>query len=258
VGALVPGTGDRTRLFARLIPRFSRVAIISVVLLSITGVVQAVIQLGSFAALMTSNYGRVLDLKIFLFVLLLCLGAYNLRKVSPRMKAFAASTDANEGAGSLAAGTLQRAFRRAIRGEVGLMVLLLLVVGGLTSLSPPPPPRHAATPTGGAYIHQGQMEDLNYRLVINPGKIGENTIEVALTDTHGKPVQGADAVIVRFMMLDMAMGIQEEDLQPITHQPGHYTATSSDLSMGGHWRMTLIVRRAGFNDAQTSISSTFQ
>jgi copper transport protein len=42
VSTLVPGTGDRTRLFARLIPRFSRLAIISVGVLSITGVGEAI------------------------------------------------------------------------------------------------------------------------------------------------------------------------------------------------------------------------
>jgi hypothetical protein len=107
-------------------------------------------------------------------------------------------------------------------------------------------------------MHQGQAADLNYRLVINPGKIGPNMIEVALIDAHGQPVQGADAVIVRFMMLDMFMGIQDDDLQPMKNQPGLYSTTSNNLSVAGHWRMTLIVRRGGFGSVQTSPSSTFQ
>jgi len=253
VQVLVPGTGDRTRLWARLIPHFSLIAVVSVIILAVTGTVQAVIQVGSFAALLTSSYGRAIDIKIVIFVLLLCLGAYNLLRVSPRMNIFAERTDEEKGAGSLAAGKLQRAFRRTIRTEAMLMVFLLLVVGGLTSLSPPPP----SSPTsslGGAFIRQGQAANLDYRLVINPGKVGQNSIEVALTDMSGRPLQGADAVIIRFTMLDMDMGIQEADLQPIANKPGHYATTDSSLSMSGHWQITLLVRRTGFDDVKTSFS----
>jgi copper transport protein len=252
---LVPGTGDRTRFFARLIPHFSRVAIVCVIILGITGIGAAVAQLRSFDVLLTSTYGRALDVKILLFLLLLCLGAYNLLRISPRMNAFTKSRDKDEGAGSLAAGKLQMAFRSTIRMEALLMVFLFIVVGCLTSLSPPLP--NNPPPAGGPYIRQGQSANVNYRLVINPGKIGENTIEVALTDISGKPIQGADAVLVRFTMLDMAMGVQEAHLQPVANQPGYYTAVGSDLSMAGLWQITLVIRRTGFDDVQISFSSTF-
>lgn len=258
MGVFAPGTGDRTRFFARIIPRFSLVAIVSVVVLVITGTIEAIIQLGSFAALLQSSYGQALDIKIFLLIILLCLGAYNLLRVSPRMNRFIRSTAEESNARSFAAGKLQRMFRRSIITEALVMVLLLLVVGGLTSLSPPLPSASASTPGGGAFVHQGQATNLNYRLLINPGKIGVNTIEVALTDANGQPVQYADAVLVRFQMLDMAMGIQEEQLHPTTGRPGDYTATDSDLSMAGNWRITLVVRRAGFDDVQNSFQANFQ
>jgi copper transport protein len=254
--ALVPGTGDRTRLLARLLPYFSLMASLSIIILVVTGTVQAVIQLGSVDALLTSSYGRALAIKIMLFVLLLGLGAYNLLRVSPRMNAFAERTDEQEGAGSLAAGKLQRAFRWAVRTEALLMVVLLLVVGGLASLSPPPPGR-VPSPPGGPFIREGQVASLSYQLVINPGKVGENTIEVVLSDTHGKPILGAEAVIVRLRMLEMDMGVQEADLHPLVKQPGHYATTDSSLSMAGQWQLTLLVRRTGFDEVNLSWTSTF-
>ena len=263
LGVFAPGTGDRTRFFARVIPRFSLVAIVSVIVLVITGTIEAIVQLGSFAALLHSSYGQALDIKIVLLLLLLCLGAYNLLRVSPRRKRFTKSVDEESNVRSFAAGKLQRVFRRSITTEAVVMVLLLLVVGGLTSLSPPLPSTStstgasASTP-GGAFVQQGQATNLNYRLLINPGKIGVNTIEVALTDANGQPVQHADAVLVRFEILNMNMGVQEEQLHPAAGQPGDYTATGSDLSMAGNWRITLIVRRAGFDDAQTSFQANFQ
>ena len=256
VAVLVPGTGDRTRFFARLIPHFSRVAIVCTIILGMTGTGEAIVQLGAFDALLSSAYGRALVIKTCLFLLLLCFGAYNLLGISPRMNAFAQSRVKDEGAGSLAAGKLQRLFRRTVRTEALLMVFLLLVVGGLTSLSPPP--RNSSPTAGGPFMRQGQVSNVNYRLVINPGKIGENSVEVALTDTKGSPIEGADAVIVRFTMLDMAMGVQEERLQPVPNQPGYYTTVGSDLSMAGRWQVTLVIRRTGFDDIQISFSSPFQ
>ena len=171
------------------------------------------------------------------------------------MRAFASSSAEKSGASSLEAGKLQRTFGKVVRTEALLIMLLLLVVGGLTSLSPPP--MKDISTTGGPYVRQGQAANLNYRLVINPGKIGENTIEVTLTDSGGQPVSKADAVIVRFMMLDMTMGVQEAYLEPAANRPGYYTTRSSDLSMAGLWQVILIIRRAGFDDIRTSFSSKF-
>lgn len=248
---LLPGTGERTRLLAILIPRFSRIALAGVVLLALTGGLQAIVQLGSFNALFTTPYGQALCVKIALFVLLICLGAYSLRRITPRMQSFASSQDEEKGANSLAAGTLQRAFRRTVGVEAGVMLLLLLVVGVLTSLSPPLP-QSASASSSPAFLQQGQAGSIRYTLVINPGTVGINTIAVDLHDQNGQAVVKTDAVLVRLTMLDMQMGTQEEPLQPVAGTPGRYSGATGDLSMPGHWRITLLVRRTGFDDASAT------
>lgn len=249
---LLPGTGDRTRLLAALLPRFSRVALCSVLLLAATGTLMALIQLRSWQALIDSSYGITLLLKLGLFLLLLALGAYSLLRVSPRMRAFASKAGETEGAaGSLAAGVLQRHFRRAIRIECSIALVVFGVVGGLTSLSPPHPGGQATT---SAPHWQGKVADLTYQLVISPGIPGPDTFDVLLTTQDGSPLVKADAILVRLEMLDMQMGIQEVALQPVAGQAGHYTAGSSALSMAGLWRITLLIRRAGFDDSQVSFS----
>jgi hypothetical protein len=112
--------------------------------------------------------------------------------VSRRLQTFAHINDEEYGASSFAAGRMQRTFQRAIKGEALVAIGLLLVVGVLTSLSPP-----LAQPTDairGAGIFQGTMADMNYTLVINPGKVGSNTFEVALTNQYGQPIRKTDAV----------------------------------------------------------------
>ncbi|EFH86568.1 copper resistance protein CopC [Ktedonobacter racemifer DSM 44963] len=254
---LLPGTGDRTRFFAALIPHFSRVALASVICLSVTGILEA----GSHVSgdgwlsapawwqLLTSPYGIALEIKVGLFVILIGLGAFALRRVSPRMRRYAADPSKETGAASFAAGSLQRTFRRSILIEVGIGVLLLLVVGGLTSLSPP---TQASTRTGNALLQQGQVGDLSYRLAVTPGTIGSNAFELSMTDANGKPVTKTNAVLLRFTMLDMEMGVQELVLQPVAGKPGLYSSTDSILSMGGDWQIAILVRRPGMDDVRTS------
>ncbi|HEY4036033.1 MAG TPA: copper resistance protein CopC [Ktedonobacteraceae bacterium] len=263
---LVPGTGDRTRVIAVLIPRFTVIAMLSVALLAVTGMVQALVQLNVLNAFLSGNegqvlsaflgssYGQALILKSALFALLIGLGAFNAFRISPLMQRFAVKTSEEDGAGSFAAGRLQRIFRRAVKTEVLIALCLLLVVGGLTSLSPPPAP--SAPVANGPLIRQGQMADLTYHLAINPGKVGPNTFEITLTDKDGQPVQHADAIVAYFIMEDMDMGTEVLNFTPIKKTPGYYGATASILSMSGHWGIELIVRRNGFDDAKTMIQCT--
>jgi hypothetical protein len=103
---------------------------------------------------------------------------------------------------------------------------------------------------------QGQIADLTYHLAINPGKIGPNTFEVALTEKDGQPAQNIHDVEAYFVMEDMDMGIEVLDFTPVRNTPGYYGATASILSMAGHWQINLIVRRAGFDDAKVAIHCT--
>jgi hypothetical protein len=186
--------------------------------------------------------------------LLIGFGAFNAFRISPRMQRFAMRTGDEDGAGSFAAGRLQHTFRHVVTTECLIALSLLVVVGGLTSLSPPPPP--SVPTTNGPLLLQGQMADLTYRLAINPGKVGPNTFEVALTEKDGQPAQHVEKVQGYFLMEDMQMGIEVLDFTPIKNSAGSYGATASTLSMSGHWEIDLIVRRTGFDDAKVIIHCT--
>jgi copper transport protein len=255
---LTPGTGDRTRLLARIIPHFTRVALLSVGLVGLTGIVQAFFLVKTPSALVESGYGQALLVKSALFALLLLLGAFNGFRVSPAMQRFASCSDEQLGAASFAAGSLQRTFRRVVTMETVLAICLLLAVGVLTSLAPPLTQSHAEARQQGPLLYQGQAHDLTYRLVINPGTVGPNTVEVVLTGKEGRPIQSTSVVLLRCMMLDMDMGVQDVSLAPVNTEPGYYQATTSALSMSGRWRMALIVRRTGFNDVEVAWEETLQ
>lgn len=128
LGALWPllevaDAGD-TGLTAALAARFGKLALYGVGFLLCAGVLLAYRLLGSLSALWTSDYGRLLGLKLLLVAALLCAAALNKLRLTPRLKA----------GDVLAAGSL----RRSIRIEMIVGGLILLVTATFTSLTGPP------------------------------------------------------------------------------------------------------------------------
>jgi putative copper export protein len=69
---LIPG--EKVQELDQLIPRFSRVALLSVVTLIVTGIVHALAVAGGVYELATSRYGLVLLIKVSIFGLMLLMG----------------------------------------------------------------------------------------------------------------------------------------------------------------------------------------
>lgn len=249
---LRPGSGDRTRLLASLIPAFSQVTIISVMTLLVTGTFNAALQLANVTDLVTTPYGLSLTVKIALLVPLLLLGAYNLLVVSPKMRGFAKSKKVGpqEGAGSIAAGTLGLKFRRAVWAEIVLAVLILLAASFLTSSAPP-----KGLNSNSVRLFQTVRGGLKIDFAIAPGIIGENTFEVRLTDTvTNQPVSDAALVDLRVDMQEMDMGITNLELKPLNGLPGRYLAEGSTLSMVGTWHANLLIQRNGKDDVNYPVT----
>ncbi|GAB4577897.1 MAG: hypothetical protein Fur0022_06290 [Anaerolineales bacterium] len=222
----------RTQLTARLIPRFSGVAMISVGLIGLTGVYSAYLRVGAFEALTSTLYGRVLIVKTLLFLPMLMLGALNLLHTNPSMRR-AAEKEAGDG------GVVQR-FRGLVTTEVVFAVFLLLSVGLFTAV---PPARAIATET--TIRQTTQAEDLTMHLEINPGKVGINTFEVTLT-AGGAPVTGAKEVALQFTPTSVDLPPSRVILEEVGE--GVYRAEGAFLSLPNTWQVQTVVRREGAFD----------
>ena len=244
--SLTPGTGERTRVLAALIPLFSRTALISVGVLVLSGSYSSLIEVGSVEALFGTLYGQVLVAKLVLFGFTLALAAGNLLRISPQMTALA--TNPQGKAGSKRAGRLQFQFKQAIALEAVLLVAVLLSVGVLTSLEP-------ARQPGGNNGPQNMVQTaagLHFDLTVSPGQAGINNFALKLTDAAGQPISNPTLVQLRLQMLEMDMGEPILTLKP--GQPGLYTGTGAILSMVGTWRIAVFVQRPG----QADVSVPFQ
>ncbi len=119
------------RLFKELgeaIRRFSPIATACVLVVALTGIVQAAGFVGSFDALVNTAYGRALLVKLALFGVLIGFGAFHQYVISPRLNAWRASADSLEEA--------TRRFRVSILAEVGVSVLILIAAAAMTVLPP--------------------------------------------------------------------------------------------------------------------------
>ena len=105
---------ERRRLLAQAVPRFSRVAIASVLVLLVTGAYASLLHVPSFAALIGTPYGRALFMKLGLIAIVLSAGAMNLL-----------DRGKNE------------AFGRTVGFELALAFGVFVATGFLTSLTPP-------------------------------------------------------------------------------------------------------------------------
>jgi copper transport protein len=113
---------DATPLLATVVGRFSRMAMIAVTLLLLSGIVNSLVLVASFDALVETAYGRLVLAKIALFGALISLGAFNQRRMLPQLRTVAARGDPP--------GRAAAVLRRSVALEIGFAVLVL----GLTSV----------------------------------------------------------------------------------------------------------------------------
>lgn len=237
IAALAPATSrpEAAQAAALLVSRFSVLGVSAVLALTLTGVYQAWLLAGSWAALTDTPYGRALLLKLALVLVLLGPAAVNLLVVRPRLAEAARRRFAT--AGSL------RTLRRTVSGEIALAAAILVVVGVLTNTQPG---REALAAQG--ITATTSAEDLRATLRVQPGVSGPNRFEIRLTDRRGAPVADAEKIALRFTMPAMEMG--ETELIALPRGDGQYIAQGGTLVMDGAWRIEALVRRAGQDDVR--------
>ena len=120
---------ERTPLLAIVVGRFSRLAMLSVTLLLLSGIVNSVVLVASFDALVDTTYGRLVLAKIALFGALIGLGALNQRRTLPQLRALMAR--------GAPPGPAATTLRRAVSLEVGFATIVLGVTSVLVATQPP-------------------------------------------------------------------------------------------------------------------------
>ena len=238
-------TPERSLPLVRLIPRFSVMAVGCVTILVFTGVYSFVLHVGGLGLLIATTYGRALLVKVVVFGVLLVVAGLNLFVLAPRLSV------GDGHAATISGRSLVRTFGRTVRTELLLGALILLAVGVMTSVAPGKIAWEEHERQG--IVQTAEVDDVRMVLRIAPGQIGDNEFAVDVLDPRPGAQDVPAEVLLRFGMLGMEMGDLQAVARPSAAGPGgeqRYTARGSFVSMGGRWQITVVLRRAGFNDVR--------
>jgi copper transport protein len=230
----------RRAALALVVPRFSKVAFVSVLALLVAGVTASYLHLPTLASLWQTSYGKVILLKSGILAVTMLIAAVNLLVTRPRLAAAGIRDDLAEGAPML--------LRRLVASELVLVSAVILAAAVLTSLPPPPKAlanlgSSSATVGPGAVSKTVRANGYTLHVKIDPNRAAlPNDFSVEIS-RGGKPVRGAE-VTMRFTMLDM-----DEQQQIYTlpeHAPGVYARSATPaLVMVGRWGLGLTVTPRG-------------
>src|SRR4051812_15945790 len=167
---LIPRANERE--LGAILPIWSRWALTAVGALAVAGVVQALIEIGSFSAFFTSLYGQLIVAKVILFSG--AVGAANASRIAVARKLAASSP---------------RPLRRAVLIEIGCLLLVLGVTSALVNVPPPRTAQAAETGTTSTTVTQTLRNDaMSLQVDVFPAKVGNNSLHLYAYTLDNKPL----------------------------------------------------------------------
>jgi copper transport protein len=206
IGALAPLAVMAKRPAASLLVilnRFSRVAVPVVAALALTGLVLAVVQLVSVRALVATNYGLILSIKLVLVAGLLGLAALNRFRLTPRLALDPLNT---------------HALVRSILLECVIATGILAVVAGWRFTPPPRALVAAAVKPLAIHIH---TDVAMFQVLISPGTVGKDSFVLQLMEGDASPLVAKETTLI--------LSLPDRGIEPLQR-----TAT---LGADGDWRV---------------------
>jgi copper transport protein len=212
--------------------RFSRAIPFAIAPLVLAGVLLTLVQFDSISDFWTTDYGRILAVKLALVAALFALAAANRFFFTDR----AVRGDA--------AGTI--ALRRSVAVEVGLVVMILALVG-LWRFTPPPRTVAAvlAALSAPAVTHVMTPAAM-VAVTVTPGRAGPVQLSLNLTDLSEKPL------VAKEVSVDLAnpdAGIEPITKAAVLAADGSWHIDSLTLPIGGIWRITVNALITDFSEA---------
>jgi copper transport protein len=237
-GLAFTSRGERWPLAAQTVPRFSALALGSVVLLLASGGANAYLEVRAFRGFVDSTYGALVLVKIGLAIPLLALATFNNRVSVPRLRA---------GLGSAA---VHRRFARAVAAE---LLVFALIVGVTAVLIDEAPAKNVPAPPNGPVNTQTMVGPFTATLRIAPAKAGVNTIDVRVTNRRGRPASVAAVTV--------AASLPSRSLGPLNYSTralgdGRFRVAHAQLPIAGSWQLQLGVRQGQFNEWLRTVAVT--
>jgi copper transport protein len=221
IGALAPLAAMAYRRnddLPRALKQFSAIAVPLVALLVLSGLVLSVIQLGSVRALIDTQYGIILSIKLALVILLLGLAALNRFLLTARVTADYENT---------------RPLLRSMLMECVLVVGILAVVAGWRFT---PPPRASVAPVAAPLSVHIHTDAAMFQVLVSPGKVGSNDFVLQLMT--------GDAALLPAKEATLILSLPERGIEPMERRAalgpdGYWHVRGVALPLPGRWHMQI-------------------
>jgi copper transport protein len=214
-----------------LVPRFSNVALVSVLVLLGAGIGATVLHMPAVNALWETGYGVAILVKIGLLYTAVFIARRNLLHARPALVAARERPELAETAAGL--------LRRRVSAEVVLVAGAVFAAAVLSSLSPPPP-SFSLQSSALAQVGPGRVAKTVARagyllqVLVSPNQAAAPDSFALRVTKGGKPVRGA-GVTLTFNHTEMQMPQQQYQLAET--RPGVYSRTAPALVMVGKWAL---------------------
>jgi copper transport protein len=219
VFALAAGTRaleplERTAALVAVLSRFSPLALGSVAVLAVTGVVQAYIDIRHPGALTHTTYGQLVLLKTGLLGMLIGLGAVNRERVTPALRRLAAA--------GATPGDIGVLLRRVTRGEMAATACVFGVTAALVSFAPP------IDAAGGPFAQKARLSPAVSDAYVAPAQAATaNEMHLYLIDARdGSPFARTRQVPVTVSLPSRGTGPSAENV--CRTGPGHTTVPDAE------------------------------
>lgn len=230
--------GDRSRLLAGLLARFSPLALGAIAAILLSGLVQSYVYVRSPGHLLDTPFGRAVLVKLVLLLVLVGVGAYQRRRSLPRLRQIAAAGGAPARAGVL--------LRRVLRAELALIAVVLGATAALTAYPP------STVARSGPFSATQRIGPAQLQLTVDPTLTGPNQIHLyLLRPRDGAPFTRAQEVAVAETQRERAIG----PLTQVAHRagPGHFLVPRAVLGVAGDWRVRVTMRVSSFDAYTTTL-----
>jgi copper transport protein len=231
--------GRRVAALWVVVPRFSNVALVSVLLLGAAGVGETILHMPAVNALWETGFGQAILVKTGLLGGAALLASGNLLRSTPRLVAARKRPELGEPAAKL--------LRGLISGELALVAGVVFAAAVLSSLAPPPPAfalENSALAKVGPGRVAATVRRAGYELqvLVSPNRAAAPDSFALRITKGGRPVRGAN-VTLTFNHLQMQMPQQQYQLTET--QPGLYKRAAPALVMVGRWGLTFQIAPKG-------------
>jgi putative copper resistance protein D len=240
VGALVPlivlfaaaGADDASLAMARTATaRFSILGIASVGMLLATGIVNTFYLAGSVPALLHTDYGRLLLIKIALFLAMVAIAAVNRFRLTPQLV---------QQAGIVARRDALRKLRRNAAIEALAGAIVIAIVATLGTMPPAihaahQHPTYGAVPADAAFVHIHLAEGMA-DVTIRPGRTGHARATIRLWNEDFGPLEARQ---VSLTLTAPAAASQPTSRPARQGRDGAWQVDGIELSEPGNWTVSV-------------------